>query len=118
MEAAAGHRFLCVSLALPPLAAAARTLAATRPHVYSAAAPAGGRAAEPGPGQQAGLAGSGAPAEAAAGGRDAGAQGIGGVSSSGGAPTDLASELAAAAEVRGAARGVAWADEIVSLAGA
>lgn len=118
MEAAAGHRFLCVSMALPQLTAAARTLAAARPHVYSAAAPNGGPAADSGLGRQAGLAGSGALIKDPPRKRAAGAGEPWGGLTYGGATANLAGELAAAAEVRGDARGVAWDAEVTSLAGA
>jgi len=136
MESAAGHRFLCVSMQLPALVAAAHTLGAARPHVYSAAPPGGGRAGTAGP-----------PALAAAlrapftllSGRalahpTRGVPGVGpegerrgppgeaeGQSRAGplrGAAPDLAAELATAAAAAGAARGTAWGAEVVSLAGA
>ena len=118
MEAAAGHRFLCVSMALPQLTAAARTLAAARPFVYSAAAPKDGPATEAGLGRQAGSAGLGTAVMYSMGKRAAGAGEPWGDLSYGVGTADLAGELAAAAEVRGDARGVAWDAEIVSLAGA
>ena len=118
MEAAAGHRFLCVSMALPQLTAAVRTLAAARPHVYSAVAPEGARATGSGLGRQAGPAGVGDLEKDTSRKRAAGAVEPWWNLSYGVDTLDLAGELAAAAEVRGDARGVAWDAEIVSLAGA
>lgn len=118
MEAAAGHRFLCVSTALPQLVAAARTFAAARPHVYSAAVPGGGPAMESGLARQAGPAGSGGPEKDPSEEHAAGEGEPWGGLNYDAATANLAGELAAAAEVRGDARGVAWDAEFVSLAGA
>ncbi len=100
MEAAAGHRFMCVSMARSQLSAAARTLGAARPRVYSTAAPRGGGSGVLGFLQGLGLL--------------KGFEAAGGA----GAMTDLAGQLADAAAVRGDARGVAWGADLVSLAGA
>jgi hypothetical protein len=136
MEAAAGHRFLCVSMQLPVLVAAAHTLGAARPLVYSAATPGSSRSGKAGLSALAAalrapfkLLSGRAPAHPARELQGAGSDGEGrgppgtaeGRGETGpprGAAPDLAAELATAAAAAGAARGTAWGAEVVSLAGA